>query len=198
MAQVFILSSMDIVKFLLEEHNGLRKELRQLKGGLAEPGFVHHVQGVISRVEWYETLESRLFAEIKKFHRNETVEAIDSLCKKANKQVWALLDRLIDDLGARDASRVNSGFFDLCSYIEMHSAKLLALLPTLSKMVGRIHLEGIAKKISDRQVFRAVKSPESAAGHMPYMKTLLGDYRLQRHPEFILNVKGQNTAGEPA
>lgn len=158
---------MDIIEFLTQDHENIRKELVSIHKNLSMRFLPGAVESFILRYHFHEMIEEELlFARLKPF------EGIDEMLfhyEKEHTRVWDMLKELTASLETRDLALIQQSFFELHAFLEQHMLREEKKLFAEIKMwaaedpQNRVILEDLGEEVKKRlEKFIASSAPAAS------------------------------------
>lgn len=140
---------MDIIQFLILDHERLRHDRLDIKKSLSEGVILNNrIKKYISDLELHETIENKFL--ISKLNALPDKEKLDTLVdgyKSEHHKIWEHIQELIDHIQTGRLASIQQTFFNFIAHVEAHvEIEERSFFPTIRKLFDLKTLEELGQK----------------------------------------------------
>lgn len=113
---------MNIIEFLIDDHDRLRRDCVEIKRNLADGIFLRNkIKKYIADMELHESIEFRfLITKLNRMDLDSRLSALIITHEEQHEKIWALIEELVQAVSARHLPAIQKIFFDFYDFVESH------------------------------------------------------------------------------
>lgn len=139
---------MDIIQFLIQDHDRLRADALQIRKHLKEKIVREKIKKYIAHFERHEWIEDKfLLGHLKNIAARSEIENLMHEYEKNHREIWKSLNHLMQDVDNRDFQMLRTDFFNFSEIVERHGFSEERLyFPIFSQYISPPALEELGQK----------------------------------------------------